>query len=387
MSNLRYSKATEWRSVIPDEIPQEITEEESALFNAITSTRLTGEQKKRISRPVRILQRQEKILAIHWHPEFIPMGLIKKRIKRMYPNAKDALIIPTQHNVITSYGDFAGVEIDCYSHGFNQKVQLLLHFLKPRLEKADLLKSILAHTFKYRSSQLLEFMHSIIKPVKSRISQAAQETGANEDLIRFTQIYVNKLHTLLEERAETLPPEMIKNKILRNYFDGLREVYGDALIDRTQTFLKAVKTLVKAEFPLQYFYRTREVIEEARALGAGIVIPHPEQFWPILLADYDVDGIEVWNPQSRKYTEFLISIINQKNVGAGLSKRNLLIFMGDDTHMAEKIRDPEVQNPEKAAREIGYQPAWEDFGIRKALIRANTNRGKAIHEYKQRLGQ
>ncbi len=167
----------------------------------------------------------------------------------------------------------------------------------------------------------------------------------------------------------------------------MQDQYGEALIDRTQTFLKAVKVRVKADFPLQYFYRTSEVIEEARALGAGIVIPHPEQFWPILLADYDVDGIEVWNPQSRKYTEFLISVINQKNRCGGISKRDLLIFMGDDTHMAEKTRAPEVLDREKARREVGHQPAWDDFSIRKALIRADTSRGRVIQEYKQRLGQ
>ena len=180
---------------------------------------------------------------------------------------------------------------------------------------------------------------------------------------------------------------MIKNKILRNFLDGLRDRYDDALIDRAQTLLHAVKVQVKAEFPLQYFYRTSEVIEEARALGAGIVIPHPEQFWPILLADYDVDGIEVWNPQSRKYTEFLISVINQKNRCGGFSKRNLLIFMGDDTHMAEKTRAPEVQDQEKAGREIGYQPAWDDFSILKALIRAGASRRNVIQEYEARLGQ
>jgi hypothetical protein len=388
MTQLQPPKKAEWFSVIPEKIPDAVTEADEALFDAITSTRLSSEQEKQIAQPARVYHQQENVLAIHWHPEFIPMPLISKRLEAMYPGKRRSLIIPTQHNEITALGDYAGVEIDCYSRGFNQKVQLLLHFVKSRLEKADLLKSILAHTFKYRSSQLFEFMHTITKPVEARITLAASETGANEALIQFTRVYVKKISQLLETRGATLPPDMIKNKILRNFFDGLRDQYGDALIDRTQTFLKAVKTRVKSEFPLQYFYRTSEVIEEARALGAGIVIPHPEQFWPILLADYDVDGIEVWNPQSHKYTEFLISVINQKNnCGVGLSRRQLLVFMGDDTHMAEKARDPLVQNPEKAGREIGHQPAWEDFSIRKALIRADTNRSKVIQEYKQRLGQ
>ncbi|MDJ0876323.1 MAG: hypothetical protein QNJ02_13720 [Desulfobacterales bacterium] len=387
MTHRPTQKKAELLAVVPEKIPEAITEADEALFDTITTTRLSEAQQQRITTPPRVWHQQASVLAIHWHPEFVPMSLIGRRIEAMYPDKRDALIIPTQHNVITSYGDYAGVEIDCYSRGFNQKVQLLLHFVRSRLEKANLLKSILTHTFKYRSSQLFDFMYTITKPVEARITAAARETGANDALVAFVRVHVQKISRLLETRGAALPPEMIKNKILRNFFEGLRDQYGDALIDRTQTYLKAVKLRVKAEFPLRYFYRTSEVIEEARALGAGIVIPHPEQFWPILLADYDVDGIEVWNPQSRKYTEFLISVINQKNRCGGLSKRNLLIFMGDDTHMAEKTLGPEVQDPEKASREIGYQPAWEDFSIRKALIRANTSRRKVIEEYKQRLGQ
>ena len=60
---------------------------------------------------------------------------------------------------------------------------------------------------------------------------------------------------------------MIKNNILRNFFDGLRDQYGNALIDRAQVFLKAVNTRVKVEFPLQYFYRTLEVIEVRARVG------------------------------------------------------------------------------------------------------------------------
>ena len=104
-----------------------------------------------------------------------------------------------------------------------------------------------------------------------------------------------------------------------------------------------------------------------------------------MLADYDVDGFEVWNPQSRRYTEFLISVINHHNERLKPGRRPLLVFMGDDTHMSEKVREPEVQNPEKAEREIGYQPAWDDFSIRKALIKANVDRHMVIEEYRQRL--
>ncbi|MFW5640965.1 MAG: hypothetical protein ACOC0H_07415, partial [Thermodesulfobacteriota bacterium] len=214
---------------------------------------------------------------------------------------------------------------------------------------------------------------------------AARRTGANDSLIRFVQIYVRKIEFLIDAHYSDLPPQSIKNKLLRNFFDCLRPVYGDALIDRAQTFLTAVKQKVKANFSLRYFYRTSEIIEEARSLNAGIVIPHPEQFWPVLLAEYDVDGIEVWNPQSQRYTEFLIGVLNKKNQHRGPSHRRLLIFMGDDTHMAEKARPVREQNPEKADREIGFQPAWDDLTIRKTLIMAGCSRKEVICEYKNRL--
>ena len=386
MTNIKATKTPEWVSVVPDQIPGEIEAADEALFRDIVSTRLSPAQKSRITSPVRTFPRQKHVLAIHWHPEFVPLELIRERIAASYPNKRKELIIPTQHNVLLDYGPFAGVEIDCYSKGFNQKVQLLLHFKKEQLDNAGQLRSMLAHTFQYRSSQLFDFIHTLTRPDAGRIELAARETGANDDLIAFARIYVSKIEQMMDQYAADIPAEMIKNKVLRNFFDGLRSRYGNALIDRVQTFLNAVKQIVKAHFSLGYFYRTAEVIEEARSLGAGIVIPHPEQFWPILLSEYDVDGIEVWNPQSRRYTEFLISVIREKNLQRRPSQRQLLIFMGDDTHMAEKTRDPEVQDPVKARREIGYQPAWDDFSIRKALIRAGTDRATVIAEYRERLG-
>ena len=173
--------------------------------------------------------------------------------------------------------------------------------------------------------------------------------------------------------------------MLRNFFDFLRPTYGDTLIDRAQTFLTAVKQQVKAEFSLEYFFRTSEVIEEARSLNAGIVIPHPEQFWPVLLADYDVDGVEVWNPQSQRYTDFLISVIRDINRKPHRAGNPLLIFMGDDTHFGEKVRDPDKQNKQKAARELGIQPPWDDLNVAKALVRSGINRRKLIEEYTNRI--
>ena len=367
------------------DINEEVTEADYNIFLRIVSTELTPEQKNIIVSPGPVFPNQKTLLAIHWHPENIPMDLVRKRIECMYPNKENELIIPTQHNVLTSYGDYTGVEVDAFSKGFNQKVQLLLHFKSERVEKAGVLKQMLAHTFKYRSTQFYDFLNTITKPDEARLDTAARETGAGASLIKFVQIYANKLETMLNKYSDIVSPSMIKNKLLRNFFNELRDEHGDNLIDRCQTFLAAVKVIVKANFSTRYFYRTSEIIEEARSLGAGIVIPHPEQFWPILLADYDVDGVEVWNPQSQRYTEFLVSALQSKNLLRS-SKERLLFFMGDDTHLGEKIIPVTQQNSEKSSREIGYQPAWDDMEIRKALILGDMNRDRVINEYRDRLG-
>jgi len=370
----------------PQKFSGEITENDEMFFTKITSTRLSPEQTDQILTPSGIYPRQKNVLAVHWHPEFIPLDMIEKRLRAMFPNMSTQLIIPTQHNVLMTFHEYAGVEVDAYSRGFNQKVQLLLHFKAKKVETAHVLKSMLSYTLKYRQNQLNDFVHTLIKPNEKRLQQAAEETGATDECIRFVRVQIKKLHELLERHYDQLPIEMFKNKLLRDFLDEYRPEYGDAWINRAQTFLQAVKLIVKSHFSMRYFYRTSEIIEEARSLGGRIVIPHPEQFWPILLADYDVDGYEVWNPQSRRYTEFLISVVNRKNSQVTESRNKLLLFMGDDTHMSEKVRDPDKQDREKVSREIGIQPAWDDMDIRKALITANMNRKLVIGEYKSRLG-
>lgn len=366
-------------------LPEEVTEEERDLFFRVVSTGLEDWQIRQVLEPSAIYRRQESVLACHWHPEFVPMNMCRSRIETMFPNAQEHLVIPTQHNELMSYGPYSGVEVDCYSSGFNQKVQLLLHFTNERVAEAHVLKSILSHTFKYRSGQLFEFMHSFTRPHQDRLDRAARSTGADEQLVGFLCAMVSKVQALLDENWASVPPMSVKNKLLRNFFDGLRPRYGDLFIDRAQAFLKAVKELVKREFSLDYFYRASEVIEETRALGGCVVIPHPEEFWPILLRGYDVDGYEVWNPQSRRYTEFLIEVVNRHNRTRAASQRELLIFMGDDCHLGEKTRPQEQQDPEKAIREVGLQPAWDDLNIRKKLIIGEVSRNTVIRRYRERL--
>ena len=209
METLKAKKKTDWVAVIPKKIPQEITAEDEDIFLSITTTELSSLQEERITDAPKHFPGQHAVLAVHWHPEFIPMNLIRSRIETTFPNRKKELIIPTQHNEINIYNGYCGAEIDCYSEGFNQKVQLLLHFPESKLEKAGMLKSMLAHTFKYRSSQLFDFMHTITEPLADRLNEAARETGASDELIRFTQIYVRKISKLLERHSGKITPSTV----------------------------------------------------------------------------------------------------------------------------------------------------------------------------------
>lgn len=381
---LRPAARPAWTAPDLDTVPVEPTEADLERFTRVISIDLCPEQEARAVTPGQAYPKQRRVLALHWHPEFVPMPLVERRLEALFPNAEERLIIPTQHNELTTFGDYAGVEVDCYASGFNQKIQLLLHFRKERLEQAHTLRQMLRHTHKYRSSQLFAFMAAILESHPEIVGQAAAQTGADETTVEYVRRNVARIDALLAVRWDAVPRDSMKNKLLANWFDTLRAEHSDPFIDRVQTYLRAVKALVKADFSLDYFYRASEVIEEARALGAGIVIPHPEQFWPVLLAEYDVDGWEVWNPQSSRYTGFLVSVLHERNRCRPRSGRPLMVFMGDDTHMGEKVKDPAFQNPEKAAREIGVQP-WGDMLVRKQLITAGMDRAQVMAEYRARL--
>ncbi|WP_027192357.1 hypothetical protein [Fundidesulfovibrio putealis] len=368
-------------------IPREVTDWDIETFLALTCAGITPEQREAVRNPVARFPRQEYVLAVHWHPEHVPMDMISDRINAMYPNRRDELIIPTQHNQILTWGDYSGVEVDCYSHGFNRKVQLLIHMRADQVERAGVLSNMLKHTFKYRSSQLFEYLDALCEPEwADRRHAAAAVAGSDEDIVDFTSIHACRLKALLTQNETRTPQDAIKNKLVRNYLDCLREFYDARFINKVQVYAKAVKEVVKENFSLAYFYRASEVVEEARSIGAGVVIPHPEQFWPILLRNYDVDGIEVWNPQSQQYTEFLINVVLDQNRRGYHKDRPMLIFMGDDCHMSEKLKRPEEQDKEKVSREIGLQPAWDDLGIAKGLIMSGVSRKTVMDEYRSRLG-
>ncbi len=369
-------------------LDEEITDWDKAAFKRIINTELTENQKDAISTPISKYPEQNSTLAIHWHPEFVPMELITKRVNSMYPCHENSLIIPTNHNNISTFDNcYFGTEVDCFSKEFNRKVQLLVHFSSGSLKKIDVFTSMLNHTLKYRSTQLFELLDSILDvKYEKRVNRAAKETGATLELVNFVKLYTRKFATLLNDNKDKIFIEKVKNSLLPNYFEELLFLFDPDIINQAKSFVKAVKYIVKSEFTLKYFFTVTEIIEEARRIGAGIVVPHPEQFWPILMAEYDVDGYEVWNPQSREFTEFIIGVVNKQNRDRGIFDKQLLVFMGDDAHMGEKLKKAELQDKEKAKREIGLQPAWDDIAIQKSLCSANISKDKTINEYKSRLG-
>ena len=364
----------------------EITDWDQSVYEQLVSVDITPEQSEHIRNPEVIFDREDSVLAIHWHPEMVPVELVKERMDKMFPHAAEKLFIPTQHNVIMAYDGLAGVEVDCQAKDFNRKIQLLFHFLEERVKEAPIFKSMLAHTYQYRQSQLYDYLETVINPkCEDRLQEAVRVTGMEEAIVRLTRAYTKKLRNLLDANYSRTPEISVKNKLLTSYFDRLRAFYDNHIIDKAIILLLEVKKIVKRHFSPDYFYDVREVIEEARTHGAGIVVPHPEQFWPVLLSDYDIDGIEVWNPQSREFTEFLIQVVIRKNRERKHSERPLLVMMGDDCHMSSKLFKPDAENRDSSGREVGYQPAWHEMTVRKSLKMGDYDRVRIIREYRSRL--
>ncbi|MBF0275851.1 MAG: hypothetical protein HQK84_11530, partial [Nitrospinae bacterium] len=190
------------------DVCEEITDEDRKNYFKVISTKLTKEQEEMVLTPPQSYPRLDAVIALHWHPEFIPMPLIKKRIEASFPNKKKELIIPTQHNVLNEYGNFAGVEVDCYSPEFNRKVQLLLHFEKSAVKEAPVLKSMLNHTLKYRASQLFELIAALTdEKYADSFNEVVKITGAGKRLIKFIKVYTKKVEMLIHENESVTPEE------------------------------------------------------------------------------------------------------------------------------------------------------------------------------------
>ena len=111
-----------------DRAVNEIDDWDLKIFQGLINNQLTDRQLDLIVNPDKVFPRQKSVMAVHWHPEWIPLKALRRRVTAMYPGRERELTIPTQHNKLMVLGDYAGVEVDAQSTGFNRKVQLLLHF-------------------------------------------------------------------------------------------------------------------------------------------------------------------------------------------------------------------------------------------------------------------
>ena len=174
---------------------------------------------------------------------------------------------------------------------------------------------------------------------------------------------------------------MLKNRLLTDFMQERASGLDKAVLGKALSVVKLVKTMVKRRFDPSRFHTAAEVIEEARGLGAGVVLPHPPLFWPALLDDLDVDGWEVWNPSTPKHTLFLFDCLAR----AGRRRRPLLAFMGDDTHMSSKIRPDVMEDQSYREREIGFQPPWDSPPVADALRALGQGRERTMDEYRARI--
>ncbi|MDR1656608.1 MAG: hypothetical protein LBT47_03485 [Deltaproteobacteria bacterium] len=351
-------------------------------FDRLTSVVLSQAEKELAVTPDQIAPLEPRLMATHFHPERVPLELIQQRLSRAFPAATDSLVIPTQHNQIMTMDQWAGVEADAYSPDYGEKIHLLFHFKASSLPKAGTFLSMMERTFRYRALQLLEIMEALTNPDQSTTSQV-KKNGLDNYALGLAGSFAARLSKLIDDPNifDSSRVPMLKNRLLTDFMAECSGNIEQAQLDQALSVVSVVKGIVKKRFDPNRFHTVHEVIEEARSFGAGVVIPHPPLFWPVLLDDLDIDGWEVWNPSTPNHTRFLIDCLGRIKE----RKRKLLAFMGDDTHMSSKIRPEMGGKKNNQNREIGFQPPWCDPQVAAALAALGQSRERTMDEYRARL--
>lgn len=358
-----------------------------AIWDQLISTELSPEEIEKAGTPSIVSPGQTEVMALHFHPEWVPLNLIELRLARAFPHRENVLAIPTQHNRLLRLGPWAGVEVDCYAPEYRRKIQLLLHGPAGRLLQSSRLLAILDKTFNYRATQLSEIIHSLVEDCfEPRRQKAAAQTGATAAEVNLARFYAARLFKLMSERPPSLEgqDQRLKNRLLTDYVAAQEARHSRPLAQAAVLFIKAVKKEVKRAFNCNHFHLAAEVIEEARGLGCGLIIPHPQLFWPVLLAGLDVDGWEIWNPSTPDFSPFLLEALHAQNQRRPRAKK-LLPFMGDDTHLSAKIKSLYCQDEGQENREIGWQPPWEAPEVSARMKSLGYSRAASINEYRHRL--
>ena len=363
-----------------------IDEEDWRIFNRLTSVKLNETEQALAARPDQVDAETDEFLAVHWHPEWVPLDLIDQRLHLAFPAAKRSLTIPTQHNCVMSFRGWAGVEADAYDRHCGLKVQLLIHFPAARLARASALVSMMNRTYNYRAHQLLDILNCLAEPGDAQnVIQSSLQYPVSQTAMDMARFYAIRLKTLIDRSDIIGGPadEMLKNRLLPDYLTAMENT-RPMILEQALVFIHAIKRAVKAKLNPNEFHSPQEVIEEARGLGAGVIIPHPPQFWPVLLADLDVDGWEIWNPSTPRHTIFLAEALARANENRP-HNRPLLAFMGDDTHMSAKLRLASADEKDSATREIGFQAPWTEQDVKDTLNRTRQSRHRTLLEYQERM--
>jgi hypothetical protein len=362
---------------------RDLDEASQRLFDRLTSVELSAEERRRVAKPDRTAPEAERFLAVHWHPERAPLELVRQRLEAAFPRARDSLIIPTPHNQAAVFEPYAGVEADAYDQGYGLKIHLLFHFSADRLPRAGVFLDMMERTYRYRARQLLEILDLLAGPAVFDVPglPSGEIALAARNMARFCAV---RLRELVDRSGLIGTPrdELLKNRLLPDFMDALAG--QDPCLSPALGVVRAAKKKVKAAFQPANFYSPREIIEEARALGAGVVIPHPPFFWPVLLDDLDVDGWEIWNSSSPRHAEFLARALARANEARGSRRRRLLAFMGDDTHLSSKYRP--APGGGKDGREIGFQDPWLEPDLSRLLAETGQSLAGTLTEYRARLG-
>ena len=85
----------------------ELTDWDQAIYRKLVSTEISPEERDALVNPPMIIGDEEAVLAIHWHPESVPMDINELRINKMFPAHSEELIIPTQHNLLMSFHEYS----------------------------------------------------------------------------------------------------------------------------------------------------------------------------------------------------------------------------------------------------------------------------------------
>jgi hypothetical protein len=371
------------KALSTDDLPElETTQEDIEVFERLTSVELSEQEKALATTPEQIDTEEKQVMALHFHPEWVPLPLIKLRLQRSFPQAAGGLIIPTQHNILLTLDDWAGVEADVYVPDYQQKIHLLIHLKSKVLNGAATFQAMIDRTFRYRALQLMDILRALTKPDEA-MSKELKKSGLDSQALDIAGRFAKKFADLIETRIapSSNRTEMLKNRLLVDFMTARGAGFNPKTLDKALAAVKIVKGFVKRRLDPNRFYSAKELIEEARSLGAGVVIPHPPLFWPAIIDDLDVDGWEVWNPSTPNHTIFLIQCLERMSK----SRPKLLAFMGDDTHMSSKIRPNIAEDKGNLMREIGFQPPWRDPKVIEALKNAGQSRERTLNEYCSRI--